>query len=474
MEEGDKLSNRARFVKMMLSVTTVTLTIIAYFISIAIFYRNSYPNLLSIINSDFLVSSVFIAIYWSAIDTWLKLNEVYRSRSNGYVIFYHFIEGVLGVMMLTFTILILGLTNYGRNVVLLFGALSTFLCLLSKIFFYVILRRYRKKGYNSKRVLFVCDKGGENLLSLLSSRFEWGYKIIGVIGDSYILDKFNGKLPVYHMSDADIDKLLTPDIDELIYARNYDSSQEILRYIDTCSELGVTFRLYSPFLNRLSSNTQLRYFDTNPVLTITNTPNNYVALLIKRAIDIAFSAGVIIVGMPFFIIVALLIKLDSKGPIFFKQKRSGLKGRVFDVYKFRTMVVNAEALREKLLAQNEMTGPVFKMTDDPRITRVGKFLRKSGIDEFPQFLNVLFGDMSIVGPRPPLPAEVAEYERWQLRRLAMKPGITCLWQIAKNRNTITFDEWMRMDMEYIDSWSLSLDIVIIIKTVRTVFRADGK
>jgi lipopolysaccharide/colanic/teichoic acid biosynthesis glycosyltransferase len=170
----------------------------------------------------------------------------------------------------------------------------------------------------------------------------------------------------------------------------------------------------------------------------------------------------------------LLINLDSEGPIFFKQKRSGFKGKVFDVYKFRTMVVNAEELKAKLMQQNEMTGPVFKMTNDPRITRVGKWLRKSGIDEFPQFLNVFLGDMSIVGPRPPLPAEVAQYERWQLRRLAMKPGITCLWQIAPSRNSISFEEWMRMDMEYIDNWSLLLDVIIIFKTVRTIVRADGK
>lgn len=138
------------------------------------------------------------------------------------------------------------------------------------------------------------------------------------------------------------------------------------------------------------------------------------------------------------------------------------------------MVVNAEALQKDLMSQNEMTGPVFKMTNDPRITRVGRILRKTGIDEFPQFLNVFLGDMSIVGPRPPLPKEVAEYERWQMRRLAMKPGITCIWQVAPNRNDITFEDWMKMDMEYIDNWSLTLDFVLIFKTMATVVRADGK
>ncbi|HHU57440.1 MAG TPA: sugar transferase, partial [Bacteroidales bacterium] len=140
---------------------------------------------------------------------------------------------------------------------------------------------------------------------------------------------------------------------------------------------------------------------------------------------------------------------------------------------FRTMVVNAEELREELMEQNEMDGPVFKITHDPRVTRVGRFLRKTSLDELPQFFNVLMGEMSVVGPRPPLPDEVREYERWQLRRLSMKPGITCIWQVS-GRNNIPFEEWMRMDLEYIDTWSLKLDFVLFLKTIRTMVRGDGK
>jgi lipopolysaccharide/colanic/teichoic acid biosynthesis glycosyltransferase len=138
------------------------------------------------------------------------------------------------------------------------------------------------------------------------------------------------------------------------------------------------------------------------------------------------------------------------------------------------MVVDAEELKSKLMDMNEMDGPVFKITNDPRITAIGRFLRKSSLDELPQFINVLMNDMSIVGPRPPIPEEVTQYERWQLRRLAMKPGITCIWQISPSRNDVSFEDWMRMDLEYIDSWSLKLDFVLILKTVRTMLRADGK
>jgi len=217
----------------------------------------------------------------------------------------------------------------------------------------------------------------------------------------------------------------------------------------------------------------MHYFGTTPLLTISNTPMSYLALQSKALFDRVFSAFVLFMLIPAFLVIGIAIKLDSKGPVFFSQKRVGLRGRRFMVHKFRTMVVNAEELKQELMAQNEMDGPVFKIAKDPRITRVGQFLRKTSLDELPQFFNVLMGEMSVVGPRPPLPDEVREYERWQLRRLSMKPGITCIWQVS-GRNDIPFEEWMKMDLEYIDNWSLKLDFVIFLKTIRTMFRGDGK
>ncbi len=470
----ENISNRARFVRGMLTAMAALLAIISYFVSIYFFYGDKYPSVWSILNRDFYLVCLFIIVYWSMLETWLKLNEVYRSRSVGYVVLFHIVESVLGTMFLSFTIIILGLSNYGRDVLLLFGGLSMALCLIAKLIFYALLRNYRKQGYNNKTVVFIADKVGERLIKLILKNFEWGYNVKCVIGDEYITNKFAAKAHVFDINTVKVDELLTQEVDELIYARDISETKEMLRLIDLCSDLGITFRLYSPFFNRISSSTQLRYFDTHAVLTISNTPTNYVGMLAKRVFDIVFSASVLLIGMPIWLIVALAIKIDSPGPVFFTQKRSGLKGTTFSVYKFRTMCQNAEALKSQLMEQNEMSGPVFKITKDPRITRVGGILRKTGIDEIPQFLNVLIGDMSIVGPRPPLPDEVAQYERWQLRRLAMKPGITCLWQIAPERNTILFDEWMRMDMNYIDNWSFSLDMVIILKTVRTMLRADGK
>lgn len=190
--------------------------------------------------------------------------------------------------------------------------------------------------------------------------------------------------------------------------------------------------------------------------------------VIKRLIDVVCSFLGVLVLSPLFIIIAIIIKTTSKGPVFFSQKRVGKNGKEFDMYKFRSMVVNAEELKEKLAAQNEMSGPMFKMKDDPRVTKVGKFIRKTSIDELPQLWNVLKGDMSLVGPRPSLPKEVAQFEDWMYKRLEVKPGLTCYWQVS-GRNNIDFEDWMKLDIKYVDERSTWIDIKLIFKTVGVLF-----
>jgi exopolysaccharide biosynthesis polyprenyl glycosylphosphotransferase len=188
--------------------------------------------------------------------------------------------------------------------------------------------------------------------------------------------------------------------------------------------------------------------------------------------DVTGSALGLAVLSPLFALVALFIKATSPGPVLFAQERMGLNGRRFKCLKFRTMIVDAEARLAELQHLNEVDGPVFKIRRDPRITKIGVFLRKASVDELPQLWNVLRGDMSLVGPRPPIPAEVEKYERWQRRRLSMRPGITCLWQIS-GRSNVDFDRWMRLDLNYIDNWSLALDLVILLKTVPAVLTTRG-
>ncbi|WP_342985850.1 sugar transferase [Clostridium saudiense] len=188
----------------------------------------------------------------------------------------------------------------------------------------------------------------------------------------------------------------------------------------------------------------------------------------KRGIDIIGAGSGLLLLSPVIAIVSCAVKFTSKGPIFFSQKRVGKNGQLFDMYKFRSMVVNAEELKEKLANQNEMSGPMFKMKDDPRVTKVGKFIRKTSLDELPQLWNVLKGDMSLVGPRPSLPKEVKQFEKWMYKRLTVKPGLTCYWQVS-GRNNIDFEDWMKLDISYVEDRNLWIDIKLIFKTVFVLF-----
>jgi lipopolysaccharide/colanic/teichoic acid biosynthesis glycosyltransferase len=224
-----------------------------------------------------------------------------------------------------------------------------------------------------------------------------------------------------------------------------------------------------------SHSIKVENFLSEPAMIVSRIPSNQKALVIKSIIDYLFAVFVIIVTFPLFLMLPPLIKLVSPGPVFYRQIRSGQYGRKFYLIKFRSMVMDAEKMQDTLIDMNEAQGPVFKIKDDPRIIpMIGKFMRKFGIDEIPQFINVIRGEMSVVGPRPPMPSEVKKYELWQRRRLSMKPGITCTWQIQPDRNNILFDQWMNLDLEYIDNWSLWKDVVIILKTIPSVLFGYGR
>jgi len=199
-----------------------------------------------------------------------------------------------------------------------------------------------------------------------------------------------------------------------------------------------------------------------------------VRLSLKRAFDILASATALLLLSPVLLLIAALIKLGDGGPVLFVQRRVGLRGRTFRMLKFRSMVIHAERLRPKLEICNESSGPVFKMRLDPRVTAIGRFVRRYSLDELPQLLNVLRGDMSIVGPRPSLPSEAAHYEQWQYRRFSVRPGLTCLWQVDPRRYQVSFDEWMQLDLTYVDRWNLRLDLALMLRTFRVVFAGTGR
>ena len=311
--------------------------------------------------------------------------------------------------------------------------------------------------------------------SLLSNK-DWGYRIIAIFTSSEKLKEKYEKaiilLPDEYLNVLN-DLMEVDIIDEVLYFKSKVIPLEVRNTVRSCEELGVVFSLNYTGQNNKLTNAIKSEIGNQKFLTFINIPHNTFALGIKKIMDIILSIFLIVFLSPVLLTISILIKITSPGPIVFKQARVGLRGRQFDLYKFRTMIVNAERLKKELEADNEADGPVFKIKDDPRVTRIGKFLRRSGLDELPQLFNILKGEMSLIGPRPPLPTEIILYKRWQLRRLSVKPGLSCFWQIKPDRNNIKFDKWMELDLAYIDNWSLRLDFIILLKTIKTVFLRSG-
>jgi exopolysaccharide biosynthesis polyprenyl glycosylphosphotransferase len=260
-------------------------------------------------------------------------------------------------------------------------------------------------------------------------------------------------------------------IDEVIFVVGKEELEKLGDTFLVCEEEGVKARVLLSFFPQVISKVYLERLGSKPFLTFSATPEDEF-LLLKRTLDFIMALVALVALSPLLLLLAMLVKLTSRGPILFSQTRCGLGGRRFTLYKFRSMRADADLLREELEALNELDGPVFKIRNDPRCTPIGRFMRKFSLDEFPQLLNILKGDMSFVGPRPPLPDEVEKYERWQRRRLRMQPGLTCLWAL-EGRSKLSFRRWMELDLEYIDHWSMTLDWKILLKTIPIVLVGRG-
>jgi exopolysaccharide biosynthesis polyprenyl glycosylphosphotransferase len=424
--------------------------------------------------NEYLVIGVLIVPTWFTLLKIFNLTEIHRTKSYSRILVSYLAVIIIGLGVIFLFMFIFKLNYISRLVILFFGIINLMSLFAVRITVYRLMKYFRVKGYNSRNLILIADDSSEAFIDRILENKEWGYILKYIITNSSKLYKrYKDVVSVYpeHVSLPNLIDINA--IDEVIYCKNDIDQNNIKKIIRDCEEVGVIFRMQSQLYSMSATKAQLNHFDDIPFLTFDNTPSDQFALRIKNGFSTLAAFFILVVWFPALILIGLLIKSTSKGPVFFKQKRVGLRGRTFYMYKFRTMVVNAEALRDQLLDSNEADGPVFKIKNDPRITKIGKFLRKTGLDELPQFINVLLGDMSLVGPRPPIPAEVAQYERWQLRRLSMKPGITCTWQVEPNRNEISFNEWMKMDLNYIDNWSNKLDLVLFFKTIRTVIKGTG-
>ena len=384
----------------------------------------------------------------------------------------HFFGGLLVAAVIFFV----DRDQYSRGLYLLFIGFSFILFLLSKCALRAVLGFLRRCGYNVRHILIVgTEEKANRLHELIKTHADWGLTIQGYVqaAPPPLKTEAFGQAILGHVEDLiAICKKNSPD--EVIFCLPRKVFLETDPYVRELEEMGITIRLVFDFYESATTRREIGLFHGElPILTFHSKCFNAQQLLIKRALDIVGS----LVGLGFFALffplIAFAIRLDSKGAIFFSQNRVGENGRVFTCWKLRTMVVDAEAQQDALQCHNQMQGAMFKIKDDPRITRVGKFLRQISLDEFPQFWNVFKGEMSLVGTRPPTPDEVAQYENWQRRRICIKPGITGLWQVSGRSAIQDFDQIVRLDLQYIDQWSLWLDIKLLLKTVWVVLARRG-
>src|SRR5712691_7276781 len=369
------------------------------------------------------------------------------------------------------------LRQLSRAWFVLFGVLAALLLVLEKVVVRIVARYVRAKGLNYRTLLIVgTGRRAIEVARTIEGHKYWGYKILGFVSDGHRLSNGWARFRVYG-SVPDLRRLLeggqfAEPIDEIVFAVTRKKLDEMKQIFMMCEELGIRARVAMNFFQNRLARLEVEELEGIPFLTFTTTPSNETQLAFKRLVDIIISLLLLALSVPIIVLAAIAIKITSPGSVLFKQQRMGLNGRIFTLYKFRTMIFDAHERVSEVSHLNEMSGPVFKARSDPRITGVGRILRKFSLDELPQLWNVLKGDMSLVGPRPPIPEEVRSYHRWQRRRLSMKPGLTCLWQV-NGRNNIDFDRWMQLDLQYIDNWSPSLDLKILLRTIPAVLLGRG-
>lgn len=448
--------------------------------------RNILPGKLNglAIGPNYYILLLLIIIAWYLSYKWMGMYLSYREKPFRQFFIAILKSNFLGITLVSIALYFLHIQDISRSLIGIFLVLNISLLTLTKFATFKILAKIRTDGLNTRNILVVGSKSrAKELIEAVEKYRATGYKILGCFDvDETLLGKpvFNDHRVIGLVKD--LEKYLKQHIvDELIFAMPLKRLGKGNRALMLAENLGINVRIipdwelhhliYQPAISRIRIDDFLGIY----TLSLQSTPHNQGLILVKHVFDFMAALILIIVLLPLFMGIALAIKIFSRGDVFYQQERLGMNGRRFMVYKFRTMVSDADERLKELVRMNEADGPVFKIKNDPRIIpHVGTFLRKTSLDELPQLFNVLKMQMSLVGPRPPIPKEVTEYSVWQRRRLSMKPGMTCLWQITPNRNELSFDEWMKLDLKYIDTWSLLNDLIILIATAKTVLTGAGR
>ena len=470
----DYKAHNHRKIRKVLDAVEFMAVIVSFLVSINL-VEHFFMRDLTIDLYDYSIFGLFVVISWYVLSRVTAMAKLPRTQRYLDLIFHFIRMNFIILIVLILLKVVFRLTTVPMILIFIYVSVSLPATVLIRIIAFHSLKVYRANGYNLHHVILIADSFSDTVIDKLRMQKDWGFNIKGIITESkLIIAKYGQEFPIYpniselkHLVDNTV-------VDEVLYSRKNINEDEIRHIVRICDEIGVIFRLQSSISPLDPFEIQLRTLRKSNYLTLVDIPSNNLSIILKTVGDFYFSITALILLLPVFLFIAVLIRLDSPGPVFFAQERVGLRGRKFRLFKFRTMVTNAEKQLEKLRAMNEMDGPTFKIKNDPRITSVGRFLRKSGLDELPQLYNVVRGEMSLIGPRPPLESEVKMYERWQLRRLSVKPGITCTWQIIPNRNDVKFEKWMKMDLNYIDNWSLTKDIRLFFETLVTFFNAGGR
>ncbi len=450
-------------------------TVIAFFGAYAIrgiFPTDVYAPLFPL--SQYLPLLLLILPIWSLVFYLTGSYQYWRGEKWGKEIWKIFKALLISFLILGFLVFALKYHFVSRIFIVLFALINLILIPLSRLGIRrLIIFLSHNSGQNRFIIIIGVNKHALMLAKSLERYRDLGLYLLGFLctGDEEVPEHIDGYDVLGKARDLPtiLENIV---VDEVIFAVSQEELNKMPDLFLLCEERGITTRVTINIFPHTIAKTHLEEMDGISLLTFCTTPKNEFLLFFCRIIDLI--GGLFLIGFfsPLFLLIAILIRLDSPGPILYRQTRSGLNGRCFTLYKFRSMFQDAEERKKDLIVFNLMKGPVFKMKNDPRITRVGRILRRLSLDELPQLFNVLKGDMSFVGPRPPLPEEVKEYEGWQRRRLSMKPGTTGLWQVS-GRNEIDFHDWIKLDLQYIDNWSLWLDLKIIAKTIPAVLSGKG-
>jgi exopolysaccharide biosynthesis polyprenyl glycosylphosphotransferase len=362
------------------------------------------------------------------------------------------------------------------KILLVFMVASFILLTMEKVLVRSSLGFFRRRGFNTRNLLIAgCPQDVQIFDERLAGHSDWGLIVLGVVLTEHDTEHSVPETLEILGEFADIVSVCKSyPVDEVILCTPQKLVTHLKERLFCLQELGVSVRVVLKSFDPTYSKQELGYFcDRIPFLTICSNQLDTGTVFLKRALDIVGSLAGIALTVSFFPFIAFAIKRESPGPVFFEQDRVGENGRIFTVWKFRSMHVDAEERKHELLARNEMQGPIFKIGNDPRVTCVGRLLRRTSLDEFPQFWNVLIGDMSLVGTRPPTPDEVVQYENWQRRRISIRPGITGVWQVSGRNHHKEFNDIVKLDLSYIDNWTLWLDFKILLKTVKVVLTRQG-